>query len=435
MRFQTLPQWLKWQENLHTKEIDPGLERVRSVWHRLRYSVDLPFTVVTVAGTNGKGSSVAMLESILRAAGYQTGMYTSPHLLSYNERICVNGLPSSDSLICETFGRIDHARYDTSLTYFEFATLAAVDIFCQNNIDIAILEVGMGGRLDAVNIFDADIALITSISLDHTLWLGNSRELIAYEKAGIIRSGKPVVCSESAPPGNVLNYARLLQSPVYMAGADFSYIPQHDAWIWSSAKGYNLDLPLPALVGAYQLQNAAAVLQVVDLLNGGYTITTDAIKAGLLTVQLAGRFQQIAGIVDHIFDVTHNQQGAENLASLLTERPVKGFTIAVMAMLEGKDVTAIASALEDSIDLWCVASLPSPRGINAKDLAKRLQKVISQNKISRYQTVTHAYDDAKSHAIQGDRLLIFGSFLTVQEVLMSDSFQANMAKCATDNAE
>ena len=183
MRFQTLPQWLEWQENLHFTDVDPGLERVGLVWKQLRNQETLPFTVVTVAGTNGKGSSVAMLESILRAAGYRTATYTSPHLLHYNERICIDGVPCSDQSICDAFERIDQARVDISLTYFEFATLAAVDIFCDKNVDIAILEVGMGGRLDAVNLFDADIALITPISLDHTAWLGITREDISFEKA------------------------------------------------------------------------------------------------------------------------------------------------------------------------------------------------------------------------------------------------------------
>ena len=384
MRFNTLPQWLKWQENLHFTKVDPGLKRVGEVWQQLGGKPDLPFTTITVAGTNGKGSSVAMLESILRAAGYQTGMYTSPHLLRYNERISISGAPCADDVICHAFARIDKARGDISLTYFEFATLAAMIIFCQKNIDIAVLEVGMGGRLDAVNAFNADIALITPISLDHTLWLGDSREKIAYEKAGIIRTNKPVVCAEASVPDNLLRHARSLAAPVYIAGDAFSFRKKRRGWQWSN-KRCRLDLPLPALVGNHQLQNAAAALQVIELLvEKNYPIKQDAIRVGLSTVRLAGRFQQIKGKITHIFDVAHNRQGAENLAKLLQERPIKGSTIAVFAMLKDKDVVAVAASLKHNIDLWCVAGLPSSRTIKADDLARKLTKVISQDKIRQY---------------------------------------------------
>ena len=225
MRFSTLPQWLEWQEKLHFTEIDPGLTRIGQVWEKMQGQKQLPFKVVTIAGTNGKGSSVAMTSSILRAAGYRTGTYTSPHLLAYNERIAINGIPCSDQQICASFARIDDARGDISLTYFEFATLAAADIFRQQEIDIAVLEVGMGGRLDAVNLFDADVALITPIGLDHTAWLGDTREKIAYEKAGIIRARTPVVCSESEPPHTLIDYANSLKAPLYKAGMAYRYSP------------------------------------------------------------------------------------------------------------------------------------------------------------------------------------------------------------------
>jgi dihydrofolate synthase/folylpolyglutamate synthase len=234
MRFDTLPEWLSWQENLHFTEVDLGLSRIGLVWEQLKTNTKLPFTVITVAGTNGKGSSVAMLEAILRAAGYKTGTYTSPHLLRYNERIAINGVPSDDASICNAFQRIDNARKDTSLTYFEFATLAAIDIFCEQNIDIAILEVGMGGRLDAVNLFDADIALITPIGLDHINWLGNTRELIGREKAGIIRENKPVVCSEHGPPNSLIDYANSLHAPIYKAVDEYNFIVNDSHWQWSN---------------------------------------------------------------------------------------------------------------------------------------------------------------------------------------------------------
>ena len=418
MRFETLPQWLKWQESLHFTEIDPGLERVGLVWQRLGGLSKLPFTVITIAGTNGKGSSVAMLESILRTAGYRTGTYTSPHLLQYNERICLSGQPCDDKTICEAFDRIDKARDEISLTYFEFATLAAVDIFSRNSIDVAILEVGMGGRLDAVNLFDTDIALITPISLDHTAWLGTNREAIGFEKAGIIRQGNPVVCSENRPPQSLIDYSASLQSPTYVAGSEFNIVVNKDHWHWSNSHTQWKNLPFPALTGTYQLQNAAAVLQVVSLLNQQrYAIAENAIREGLKTVQLAGRFQQIHGDITTILDVTHNQQGAENLAKLLIEIPCQGQTFAVLSMLKDKDVVSVAAILKPVIDIWYVAGLAGSRGMTSDTLATQLRAVIDDDIIRPFSTVIEAYDQAIAAAKKGDRVLVFGSFHTVEAVL------------------
>ncbi|MDO7597866.1 MAG: bifunctional tetrahydrofolate synthase/dihydrofolate synthase [Pseudomonadota bacterium] len=418
MRFQTLPQWLKWQESLHFTEVDPGLERVGQVWQQLGGISKLPFTVLTIAGTNGKGSSVAMLDSILRAAGYRTGTYTSPHLLQYNERICMDGKSCDDKTICETFDRIDKARDDISLTYFEFATLAAVDIFIRNKIDIAILEVGMGGRLDAVNIFDTDIALITPISLDHTAWLGTNREAIGFEKAGVIRRDKPVVCSEKIPPQSLISYSASLQSPTYLAGSEFNIVVNKDQWHWSNSHTQLKNLPFPALMGEYQLQNAAAVLQVISLLNHqGYVISESAVTRGLTTVTLAGRFQQIQGEITTILDVTHNQQGAENLAKLLVEIPCQGQTFSVLSMLKDKDVAAVASILKPVIDVWYVAGLEGSRGMTSETLAAQLSNIIDEDKIRPFSTVIEAYAQAMIDAKKGDRVLVFGSFHTVEAVL------------------
>lgn len=420
MRFQTLPQWLNWQAALHFTEVDPGLERVGQVWQQLGGTSKLPFTVITVAGTNGKGSSVAMLESIIRAAGYRTGTYTSPHLLHYNERICINGQGCDDESICEAFDRIDKARNDVSLTYFEFATLAAIDLFSHNKIDIAILEVGMGGRLDAVNLFDTDIALITPISLDHTAWLGTTREAIGVEKAGIIRQGNPVVCSENSPPKSVLNYSDALKSPTYVADSEFNKVVNKDDWHWSNSQHQWNNLPLPALMGAYQLQNAAAVLQVISLLNQHhqrYSFSEEAIKQGLKSVQLAGRFQQIQGDITTILDVTHNQQGAENLAKLLVEIPCQGQTFAVLSMLKDKDVATVASILKSVIDIWFVAGLEGNRGMTSEELVERLSDIIDRDNINPFPTVIEAYEQAMAVAKKGDRVLVFGSFHTVEAVL------------------
>ncbi len=418
MRFQTLAQWLEWQEKLHFTEVDPGLERVGLVWDKLGGKSILPFTVVTIAGTNGKGSSVAMLESILLAAGYRTGTYTSPHLLKYNERICINGTPCDDDTICHSFARIDNARNDTSLTYFEFATLAAADIFCRSDIDIAILEVGMGGRLDAVNLFDTDIALITPISLDHMAWLGTDREAIGTEKAGIIRQAKPVVCSETKPPRSVVNYADSLNSPIYKAGSQFHIVKNEENWHWSNGDFEWKNIPFPALKGEYQIQNAAAVLQLIYLLRlQDFTVSLDSIKTGLSTVSLPGRFQQIQGDITQILDVTHNQQGAENLAKLLIEIPCNGQTFAVLSMLKDKDVIAVASILKPLIDVWYVAGLDGNRGMKSEVLASKLSCIISEDKIKTAPTVRHAHRQALAEAHKGDRVLVFGSFHTVEAVL------------------
>lgn len=420
MRFQTLPEWLQWQEKLHFTEVDPGLERVGQVWKQLGGNSKLPFTVITVAGTNGKGSSVAILNAILSEAGYRVGTYTSPHILQYNERICVNGHSCDDAMICESFNRIDDARGQTSLTYFEFSTLAAVDIFCQQNLDIAILEVGMGGRLDAVNLFDCDMALITPISLDHTIWLGNNREQIGTEKAGIMRQGKPVVCSESKPPKTVISHAQLLQTPIFLADSDFriDVASGNNDWNWTNQSTQIQNLPLPALAGSYQVQNAAAVLQIIALLNEqNYTISEQHIKTGLTTVELAGRFQRIHGDVEQIFDVTHNQQGAENLVQLLSETPCTGRTIAVLAMLKDKDVSALSSTLKESIDAWYVAGLQGSRGMTGKDLATQVSESVGDDKVFSHRTVVDAYQQAMESTQKGDRVLVFGSFHTVESVM------------------
>lgn len=418
MRFSSLPEWLHWQENLHFTEVDPGLDRLGQVWQAMGGTSKLPFTVITVAGTNGKGSSVAMLASILQAAGYQTGTYTSPHLLEYNERICIDGQPCSDEEICQAFARIDEKRDHVSLTYFEFATLAAVDIFCQKQCDVVVLEVGMGGRLDAVNLFDTDIALITPISLDHTNWLGNNREKIATEKAGIMRAKQPVVCSENAPANSILDHATSLDAPCFIAEKDFFTEKLNTSWSWHNSEQRYDDLPLPALLGSYQLQNAAAVLQVVNLLNQAeFSISTSAIKSGLQQVKLAGRFQVIEGNIERVFDVTHNHQGACNLAKLLTERDSKGKTHAVLAMLQDKDANAVVEPLKGVIENWYIAGLNSSRGMSGEDLANKINSHIADKTMSTYETVEHAYQHAMESAQPGDCVLVFGSFQTVEAVM------------------
>lgn len=420
MRFNSLPEWLAWQEKLHFTEIDPGLTRIAAVWERLSAGKPLPFKVVTVAGTNGKGSSVALMTAILRAAGYKTGSYTSPHLLRYNERMAVNGEPSTDAQICQAFAQIDAARAEISLTYFEFATLAAALIFIDQQIDVAILEVGMGGRLDAVNLFDADVAIITPIGLDHMHWLGDNREKIGAEKAGILRAGKPVVCSEVSPPKSVLDTANKLCAPTYIAGHDYLYQQTADTWSWQQKdKQAFQHLPRPALNGEYQLQNSAAVIMAAQLFvqEGLVNINEAAVRKGLTTVRLSGRFQVVDGPIQRIFDVTHNQQGAENLERLLREAPCHGKTLAVIAMLRDKDSAAVFTALQTAIDHWYFGGLTGERGQTAADLASGLKAVAPTAQFSQQDTVEQAYHLAMQQAEAGDRVLIFGSFHTVEAVM------------------
>ncbi|AFJ03651.1 Dihydrofolate synthase / Folylpolyglutamate synthase [Methylophaga frappieri] len=418
MRFDNLSAWLAWQETLHFKEIDPGLLRIRTVWKQLHGESALNFKIVTVAGTNGKGSSVALLSSICRAAGYKTASYTSPHLLSYNERIVIDGEPASDTTICHAFAAIDDARGDISLTYFEFATLAAMWIFCQQKVDVAILEVGMGGRLDAVNLFDADVALITPVALDHMHWLGDTREKIGAEKAGIMRSGRPVVCSEAHPPESVLNIAQRLQAPVTQAGLNFTYQVEGNQWHWQGDETTMRNLPLPALHGQYQLKNSAAVLAVIHLLQHHLPALNEAaIRTGLQQVSLQGRFQIIPGPVQRIFDVTHNQQGAENLCQVLRETPCAGNTFAVVAMLRDKDASSVFAALENQIDRWFVGGLIGERGQSGATLAASLLSVIPNASYDVFESVQQAYHIAMAQAEASDRVLIFGSFHTVEAVM------------------
>jgi dihydrofolate synthase/folylpolyglutamate synthase len=417
MRFTSLPQWLSWQETLHYTEIDPGLERIGQVWQQMGGNSRLPFTVVTVAGTNGKGSTVATLAAILIAAGFRVGTYTSPHILRYNERICIDQKPSDDQSICEAFERIDTARLDISLTYFEYATLAAADIFCRNNVDIVVFEVGMGGRLDAVNLFDADIAVITPIGLDHTQWLGDTREKIGHEKAGILRQNHPVVCAESTVPNSVVEKANQLNCPTFISGHDFHYGWTEIDWHWQYKNITYSHLPLPALKGDYQIQNSAAVLQVCLLLTRmGHSISEQAIRTGLQTIRLSGRFQSIPGDVQHVLDVTHNEHGAQNLVKLLANN-TKGRLFAILAMLADKECERVVALMNDVVDGWAFSGLNTERGQSGKALLTRVRPYISNTPAEAYHTVAEAHEALMNKAQAGDTILIFGSFQTVEAAI------------------
>ncbi len=432
MRFTTLNQWLDWQNSLHPREIELGLTRIRTVAQRLNL-LPPPFPIISVAGTNGKGSSVVLLDAILSAAGYRVGRYTSPHLLRYNERICIAGIEASDAQICDAFSLIEEVRDNISLTFFEFATLAAMLVFQDNEVDLAVLEVGLGGRLDAVNLFDAEIALVTAIGIDHVDWLGADRESIGFEKAGIFRAQCPAVCSDTHPPQSLIKHAEQLQAPLYYLGRDFSDTKTGDkTWTWEVIekpavikKGGYFDLPLPSLLGDFQLQNAAGVLMVLDLLvqaaprtreGKSFVVPESAVHQGLMNVNLPGRFQVLTGRVTRILDVAHNPLGAQVLRDLLYQQVCQGETHAVVGMLKDKDIAGVLTVLQESIDHWYVAALNAQRSASVQYLVEQLSD-LGVMSINSYPSITTAYKYLLAHAQLGDRIIVFGSFYTVAEVL------------------
>lgn len=416
MRFSTLGEWLDWQEGLHPSKIDLGLERVRRVLQAM--GLDRPgYGVITVAGTNGKGSSVAMLEQILLSAGYRAGAYTSPHMLRYNERIRVNGEEVDDERLCAAFQRVDQARASTSLTYFEFGTLAALQIFAEAGLDIVVLEVGMGGRLDAVNVLDADVALVTTIGIDHTQWLGPDRESIGVEKAGILRAGRAAVCADADPPRSLMEHAHKLGAPLHLIGRDYGVEASLQGWTWWCNTRRRHSLPYPRLRGAHQLRNAAAVLMVLELLAERFPVSAADIREGLISATLPGRFQVLDSHGLRICDVAHNPHAALVLAETLAALPCTGRTHAVMAMLADKDIGGVIRAMKPVVDQWYIAGLQVERGASAELLAAHL----ADNGVSAVHAspdIASAWTHAEKAARQDDRIVVFGSFYTVAAALV-----------------
>ena len=415
-RFATLAEWLAWQETLHPVEIDLGLERIAAVARDLGLLTPA-CPVITVAGTNGKGSSVALLETILRAAGYRVGVYTSPHLLRYNERIRIDGVAVSDADLCAAFARVDEVRGERSLTYFEFGTLAALALFATADLQAMVLEVGLGGRLDAVNILDADVALVTAIDIDHGAWLGNDRDSIGREKAGIFRAGRPAVCGDPDPPASVPAAARALGAHWLGRDGAFGYRPGEADWTWRGQGREYAHLPLPALEGAHQLDNAAAVIQALLCLDDRLPVSRAALEQGLRNVRLPGRFQRIPGPVERVLDVAHNPQGARVLAQALARTPIDGRTLLVLGMLADKDVAAFVTPLVPQIDHWYLGGLGVARGLGAQALYERLADQVSGTRTSLAEDVPDAYRLAMEQSRPGDRLVVCGSFHTVAEVM------------------
>ena len=411
----SLADWLARLEQLHPSKIELGLERARRVKDALGLAPAFP--LIMVGGTNGKGSTCAYLEAILGAAGYRTGLYTSPHLLRYNERVRIAGREASDAELVAAFERIDAARGDTSLTYFEFGTLGAMAQFIAAGVDVAILEVGLGGRLDAVNVFDADAAVVTSVDLDHMDYLGDTREKIGYEKAGIYRAGRPAICADPAPPDSLLAHARRIGADLRCVGRDFSALREGDRWAYRGPELAWQDLPLPPMAGACQLRNAAGALAALEAVRGRLPVSETAIRQGLRAAQVPGRFQRIAEAPEIIVDVAHNPEAARALAATLREQPASGRTLAVVGMLADKDAAAVFSALCDEIDAWWTCTPASPRAQDAAALAAVLRAQVGAAPVSVQPDVHKALAEARSAAREDDRILVFGSFYTVAAVL------------------
>jgi dihydrofolate synthase/folylpolyglutamate synthase len=460
MRFKSLDDWLSWQESLNPKEIDLGLQRVSQVLQQagLKKTFDCP--LITVAGTNGKGSVVAILEAIAMAAGLKVCSYTSPHIFHYNERIKINTQPVDEALLCEAFERIDQARFgagdniqaEVALTYFEFGTLAAIDIFHHQQPDLVILEVGLGGRLDAVNIMDADVSVITSIDIDHVDWLGDDRELIGYEKAGIFRQFKTVICGDSEPPASLLEAAKLKQCPLFLLGRDYHVDNTNDtSWRLSHNDGEIDGLATPNLSGEFQKNNAATAIMAFQrlLYNTKLAIDhdlSDLLATALTRIKLQGRFQLINQRTRQkpsvYVDVAHNPQAAQALSSQLKNTQVATQrTWAILAMLADKDSASVISELLDDVDCWCFAGLngggrgqsaraffgvvknsfsgdkkPEMTQQNQHDLALNQCTMLSQT-LFLAEDVKVACDMVLAKAASDDRIIIFGSFFTVAEAM------------------
>ena len=407
----SLADWLSYQERTHPKAIELGLERTRAVALRLGLLPAQALTL-TVAGTNGKGSSVTLAAAIYQAAGYKVGRFTSPHLLRYNERVAIDGVEASDQDLCRAFAAIEQARAEIPLTYFEFGTLAALWLFHQAAVDVQVLEVGLGGRLDAVNIVDADCALITNIGLDHTDWLGPDRDSIGFEKAGIMRAGRPAIYVETSAPQRLLDHAAAVGAPLIRLGRDFSFARNADgSWDWSSGVTAYAALPAPALPGEVQYRNAAGVLAAVQALQPRLAVSEAALRAALPALVLAGRYQRVGNT---ILDVAHNVESAEVLADNLRRERAAGATWLVLGMLADKPVEQVCAVLAPLLRGVVFGGLPPPRGLSASALQHRAAAAGLNGQAA--DGVADAYRLALSLAAADDRILVCGSFLTVAAV-------------------
>lgn len=412
----SLGDWLAWIEKLHPRTIELGLDRVQAVLERmdLRHP---PFTAITVAGTNGKGSTVALCDAMLRAAGYRVGAYTSPHLIHYNERVRVDGAMATDAELVEAFGHIEVVRTPTPLTYFEYGTLAALDVFRRKGVEIALLEVGMGGRLDAVNAVDPAATIVTSVGIDHTAWLGPDRESIGREKAGIFRANVPAVCADPDPPASLLEVARQVGARLYRVGRDFEAEREASGWNFRFGARVRTGLPYPRMRGACQLGNAAGALAVLETLADRFPLTQTQIREGLMAASVPGRFQVFPGAPTVVLDVAHNVEAALALAETLRQHRVAGRTLAVFGMLMDKPIAEVAAVMRPLVDAWYVASLQTDRAATAERLVQSLREAGVDKPVASLPDARAAFEAARQAAGAADRIVVFGSFYTVGDIL------------------
>ena len=403
--------WLEYIERQHPQSIALGLDRVREVLAALKIKISCP--VLTVGGTNGKGSTCAMLEAILNSAGYRTGLYTSPHLVRYNERVRIAGREADDDALCEAFAAVERARGAVPLTYFEFGTLAALFLFSRENLEALILEVGLGGRLDAVNVLDADCAVLTSIGIDHVEYLGNTREEIGREKAGIFRADRPAVIADAKPPESVLAEIQRVGAVPVLLGRDFGYAKQDTQWSFWGPAGKRSGLAHPALRGDVQLRNASAAIAALDALRQHLPVAMKDVRRALAEVSLPGRFQILPGRPQVVLDVAHNPEAAAVLAANLGDSGFSPETIAVFGMLRDKDIAGVVREVAPRITRWHLASLPGPRGADARLLSGIFLDMKIQTPAIEHGSVAEALAAAKNEAAENDKIVVFGSFLTV----------------------
>ena len=409
-------------ETRHSEtQINMGLDRVQAVKARMQLAFTCP--VIMVAGTNGKGSTCAMLESVLLRAGYKVGLYIKPHFLDFNERARVLGEMASDEQLVASFNAVEAVRGDTPLTYFEFTTLAILYLLSQANLDVAILEVGLGGRLDAVNVIDADVAIVTSVDIDHTDYLGDTREAIGFEKAGIFRAGKAAICSDPVPPQSLIDHATAIGADLWLMGRDFNYSGDKQQWNYGGREQRRNSLAYPSLRGANQILNATAVLAALEVLRLKLPVGAQEVRTGLVTVELPGRFQVLPGRPSVILDVAHNPHAAAALNQNLGNMGFHPYTYAVFGAMHDKDIDGVLAAMSEHVDHWCLAGLPSPRAATASELAAKVQIMLedkpdsSEHTVSIFDDPAQAFANAMSRAGENDRIVVFGSFLTVAGVM------------------
>jgi len=418
----TLPAWLALLESRHAEtHIDMGLDRVRAVKERISLQFACP--VIMVAGTNGKGSTCAMLESVLLHAGYRVGLYIKPHFLDFNERARINGEMASDAMLIEAFNAVEAQRGDIALTYFEFTTLAIMHLISKAGVDVAILEVGLGGRLDAVNVVDADVSIVTSIDIDHKAYLGDTREEIGFEKAGIFRHGKTAICSDPLAPQSLIQHAADIGADLWLIGRDFNFQGDQQQWSYGGRTQRRNSLAYPALRGANQLLNASAALAALEALRMQLPCGAQEVRTGLALVELPGRFQVLAGRPTTVLDVAHNPHASATLAQNLGAMGFHRYTYAVFGIMDDKDIDGVIAPMAGLVDHWCVTDLPSPRSASSAALAEKLAALRPAGakdgdfSVTRFADPAAAFANAVSRAEENDRIVVFGSFYTVAGVM------------------